>query len=190
MLRWLVSDVPDPVNIETEKHSYSLEETVVLRAEVNDSTFVRQSNARVSAVVKSPAGEVTTVALTWDVNREGLYAGSFKPREEGIYEVSAEALQGTKSLGVAKANFRIAESTAEYHNAALNGDLLNQLARDTGGRYYSPRDVRSLPEDISFVDNGSSRIEEKDLWDMPLIFLILFGSVSTEWVIRKRKGLA
>ncbi len=190
MLRWLVSDVPDPVNLETEKHSYSLEETVALQAEVNDNTFVHQNNARVSAEVKSPSGERTTVTLNWDVNREGLYTGSFKPKEEGIYEVSAEAAQGSKSLGNAKANFRIAESTAEYHNAALNADLLKQLARDTGGRYYSPRDVRALPEDISYVDNGSSRIEEKDLWDMPIIFLLLIGSASAEWLIRKRKGLA
>ena len=104
--------------------------------------------------------------------------------------MSVEALQGAKSLGKAKANFRIAESTAEFHNAALNVGLLKRLAEETGGHYYSPRDVRTLPEDISYVDNGSSRIEEKDLWDMPLLYLLLVGSISAEWVLRKRKGLA
>ncbi|PYV18966.1 MAG: hypothetical protein DMG07_02840, partial [Acidobacteria bacterium] len=69
-------------------------------------------------------------------------------------------------------------------------DLLKRLAADTAGRYYSPSAMRTLPEDISFVDNGASRIEEKDLWDMPLLFLLLVGAVSGEWVLRKRKGLA
>jgi len=190
MLRWLVSDAPDPVTIETEKHSYSLEEAVVLTAEVTDNTFVHQNNARVKADVKSPSGETVSLPLNWDVSREGYYSAIFRPREEGIHEVSVEALQGAKSLGKAKANFRIAESTAEFHNAALNVGLLKRLAEETGGHYYSPRDVRTLPEDISYVDNGSSRIEEKDLWDMPLLYLLLVGSISAEWVLRKRKGLA
>lgn len=190
MLRWLVSDVPDPVVIQTEKHSYSLEESVLLRAEVNDNTFLQQNNAQVTARVKSPSGEVTSLPLGWDVSREGQYSAAYKPQEEGIYEVSVEASQGAKSLGTGKANFRIGESKEEYHNAALNVDLLKRLASQTGGRYYAPGDVKNLPEDISYVESGASRIEEKDLWDMPFLFLLLVGSVSMEWILRKRKGLA
>jgi hypothetical protein len=33
-------------------------------------------------------------------------------------------------------------------------------------------------------------MEEKDLWDMPFLFILLVGLVSTEWIFRKRKGLA
>jgi uncharacterized membrane protein len=190
MLRWLVSDAPDPVNAQADKHSYSLEEGVAIRAEVADKTFSPVNNARVSAQVKSPSGQLSTVTLTWSVNREGQYSGFFKPQEDGIYEISTEAFQGDKSLGAAKANFRVAESTDEYHNAALNVDLLRRLASETKGRYYSPRDTRTLPEDISYIDNGASRIEEKDLWDMPILFFLLVGFVSTEWILRKRKGLA
>jgi len=190
MLRWLVSDAPDPITIETEKHSSSLDEPVLIRAEVNDPTFVHLNNALVSAEVKAPSGQVTRVVMSWDVRHEGRYSGVFKPAEEGIHEISMTASQGTKDLGGAKANFRVAESTDEYHNAALNTDLLKRLATDTGGRYYSPSEMRALPEDISFVDNGASRIEDKDLWDMPLLFLLLIGSISSEWILRKRKGLA
>jgi hypothetical protein len=32
-------------------------------------------------------------------------------------------------------------------------------------------------------------MEIKDLWDMPFLFLLLIGLVSTEWIFRKRKGL-
>ena len=128
--------------------------------------------------------------MNWEVRREGHYSASYKPQEEGIYEISAEAVQGTKSLGAAKANFRIAESTEEFHNAALNVDLLKSLASDTGGRYYSHREAQDLAEDISYVENGASRVEEKDLWDMPILFLLLVGFVSTEWMLRKRKGMA
>ncbi len=190
MLRWLVSDAPDPVAVESEKHSYSLEEPVVLHAEVHDGAFMSLNNADVSAQIKSPSGQTTRLPLTWDVEKEGQYSATFKAEEEGIYEVSAEAVQGSKSLGKAKANFRIAESTDEFHNAALNSSLLRRLAADTGGHYYTPSQARTLPEDISYVENGPSRIEERDLWDMPFLFLLLVGTVSSEWIIRKRKGLA
>ncbi len=190
MLRWLVNGVPDQVNIETEKHSYSLDEMVAFRAEVNDPSFFQINNAQVRAQVKAPSGETTSLQFTWEVDKDGQYSANFKPQEEGIYDISVEAFQGSKSLGTAKANFRIAESTEEFHNAALNVNLLQQLANDTGGRYYSLGDSRNLAEDISYVDSGISRMEEKDLWDMPFLFLLLMSVVSLEWILRKRKGLA
>jgi uncharacterized membrane protein len=190
MLRWLVSDVDDPVVLETDRRSYSLDEAVVLRAEVRDPSFLELNNAQVSAQVKAPSGQVASIPLTWDVSKEGQYSASFKPIEEGIYEASAEAFQAGKSLGTAKLNFRVADSNEEFHNAAMNEDLLKRLAADTGGHFYTPRDVSTLPEDISYVNNGASRVEEKELWDMPFLFLLLVGASGTEWALRKRKGLA
>jgi uncharacterized membrane protein len=190
MLRWLVSDVPDQVNLETDKHSYSPDESAVLRVEVNDDTFMRLNNAQVTARIKSPSGEYTSMPLVWDLSKEGQYTATHKPQEEGVYEVTAEAFQGSRSIGIAKANFRVADSSEEYHNANLNADLLKKLAADTGGRYYTASSAQTLPEDISYSDTGSSRLEERELWDMPIFFFLLVGAVTTEWILRKRKGLA
>jgi len=190
MLRWLVSDVDGPVTMETDKHSYSSEEAVVVRAAVRDPSFLELNNAQVSAQVKSPSGQVSVIPLAWDVNREGQYTAAYRPAEEGIYEVSVDAQQSGKSVGTAKTNFRVAESTEEFHNAGMNAGLLKELAEGTGGRFYSPKDVSTLPEDISYVDNGASRVEEKELWDMPLFFLLMIAAAGAEWSLRKRKGLA
>jgi uncharacterized membrane protein len=190
MLRWLVSDAPNSVNVATEKQSYSLDDVVIIRAEANDASFLPLNNARLATEVKAPSGRISSVQLEWDIDKDGAYSGSFKPLEEGIYEISSEAFQGGKSLGTAKANFQIAESTEEFHNAAMNSDLLKRLSSATGGRYYTTDDLRTLPEDISYIDKGASRVELKDLWDMPFLFLLLIGVISTEWILRKRKGLA
>jgi uncharacterized membrane protein len=190
MLRWLVNEVPDQVDLETVKSSYSLDETVTLRAEVNDETFLRLNNAQVSARIRAPSGAITTVPLVWDLSKEGQYAATFKPLEEGVHELSAEAFRAGRSLGIARASVRVADSSEEYHDANLKADLLKRLAADTGGRYYGADGVRTLPEDISYSDKGASRLEEKELWDMPILFLLLAGAVSAEWILRKRKGLA
>jgi uncharacterized membrane protein len=189
MLRWLVSDVSDPVSIETEKHSYSPDDIAVLSAEVSDPSFEPLNNIELSAEVTSPSGNISSVPLVWDVNKDGHYSGAFKPNEEGIHKVTCEAFRGKVSLGKAQAHFRIAESTEEFHDAALNSDLLRRLADETGGRYYKVNALQTLPEDISYIDKGAHRMEGKDLWDMPFLFLLLVGLISTEWVLRKRKGL-
>jgi hypothetical protein len=31
--------------------------------------------------------------------------------------------------------------------------------------------------------------ELKDLWDMPIVFLLLIALVTVEWLVRRRKGL-
>lgn len=190
LVRWLVNEVPDQVNLDTDRHSYSLDESVILRAEVNDEAFLHLNNAQVSARVRAPSGASTSVPLIWDLSKEGQYAATYKPQEEGIHEVTAEAFRGGRSLGVGHANFRIADSLEEYHDSNLNVGLLKKLADDTGGRYYAANATRTLPEDISYSDKGASRLEERELWDMPILFLLLVGAISAEWILRKRKGLA
>ncbi len=189
-LRWLVSDSPDQVSVDTEKRTYSSDEPVLIRAEVNDASFGPLNKAQVRAQVKSPSGQSSSVPLSWDVESDGVYSGAFKASEDGMYEISCEASLGTQSIGSAKSEFWVAPSTEEFHNAQLNADLLKRLSHATGGRYYSPENTRTLAEDISYIDTGSSRLEEKDLWDMPFNFLLLVGLVSAEWILRKRKGLA
>ena len=95
-----------------------------------------------------------------------------------------------KSLGSAKTHFNVAESTEEFHQASLNSGLLRRLSSETGGRYYSVNDLGTLADDISYTDRGASRMENKDLWDMPFLFILLVGLISTEWILRKRKGLS
>jgi uncharacterized membrane protein len=189
-LRWLVSDAPDPISVDTEKHSYSPDETVLIRAGVKDASFSPLNTAQIQAQVKSPSGQIIVVPLAWDVEEDGTYSGTVRPPEDGMYEISCEAFQGSKRLGSAKSNFHVAPSTAEFHNAGLNANLLKRISNITGGRYYTPANARTLAEDISYVNTGSSQLEEKDLWDMPFLFLVLIGLVSTEWILRKRKGLA
>ena len=189
MLRWLVNEVPDAISVTAERNSYSPEDAAVIRVEARDSSFVPLNNAQVTAQVKAPSGQIRALQFAWDVEKDGVYSAAFNPLEEGVHEVTAEAFQGGMSLGTATTHFRIAESTAEFHNAAMNADLLKRLSSRTGGRYYSPGDLGDLPEDISYIEKGPAHMEEKDLWDMPFLFLLLAGLVSAEWIFRKRKGL-
>ena len=63
------------------------------------------------------------------------------------------------------------------------------MAEETGGRYYDPTTVDRLPEDISYTGAGVTLTEDRDLWDMPILFFLLVSLIGAEWWYRRRRGL-
>ena len=81
------------------------------------------------------------------------------------------------------------ESDDEYFDAARRTPLLERIADETGGRFYTPETVGTLPEDITISGAGVTLVEEHDLWDMPAIFLLLVLLMGAEWGFRRVRGL-
>ena len=67
---------------------------------------------------------------------------------------------------------------------------LKRIADDTGGRFYAAADVNTMPEDLKYTGRGVTTVEERDLWHMPIILLLLVLLVTGEWAYRRRVGLA
>ena len=67
---------------------------------------------------------------------------------------------------------------------------MERIAEETGGRYYTLETAGRLPEDLRYTGGGVTVTEERDLWDMPLLFLLLAGLLGAEWGYRRKKGLA
>ena len=190
LLRWLVSYVPDPVEVTTEKDRYSPREPVTLTAEVNDDTFLKVNNAEVVAEIKTPSGKRLDLEMEWTVDTDGQYRASFLPEEKGLYEIRVEARRAGNLLGESWSYILTTDLADEFFGAEMNTSLLKRIAEDTGGRFYTTDNVAELAEDMSYVEGETSILEEKDLWDMPILFLLVVGLVTTEWGYRKARGLA
>jgi hypothetical protein len=144
----------------------------------------------VVARVTEPGGEEREVPLEWTVGKDGEYRASFPAREKGNYEVRVEARRAGKALGSDTAQLQAADLDTEYFGAEMRRPLLERIAGETGGRFYTPETVRTLPEDLGYSGGGASVQEEKPLWDMPAAYLAIVALVSAEWGYRKRRGLA
>src|SRR3990170_2083171 len=179
LLRWLVSYVPDPVTVTTEKDRYSPLEPVTLTAEVDDDTFIKVNNAEVVAKVKTPSGESIDLPMEWTVDTDGEYRASFLPQEKGLYEIRVRARRAGTVLGEASSYVLATDLDDEYFGAEMNTTLLQRIAEDTGGRFYTTDNVAQLAEDMSYVEGGTSVREERDLWDMPALFLPVVALVAT-----------
>ena len=66
---------------------------------------------------------------------------------------------------------RVSAGDAEYFDAAMRAPLLKRIAEETGGRFFTPANAAALPEAISYSGRGVTVVEERELWDMPALFL-------------------
>ena len=190
LIRWLVDGVPGQVNVSTTADRVEPGETVKVSAEVLDAAYVEVNDSRVVAHVTSPSGKVSDVPVDWTVTRDGEYKTTFVPDETGVYDVRVAAERDQKELGAAAIQVRVSAGDAEYFDAAMRAPLLKRIAEDTGGRFFTPANAASLPEAISYSGRGVTVVEERDLWDMPALFIALVGLVGAEWGFRRVRGLA
>ena len=83
----------------------------------------------------------------------------------------------------------VASSTDEYFDASMRGTTLRRVADETGGLFYTPESVATLPEDISLTGAGITLTEEEDLWDMPILLILVLCLMAGEWGYRRKRGL-
>jgi uncharacterized membrane protein len=195
LLRYLVSATPKQYEVGAERDVYTTGDVVTLRGEVNDKKFNSITDAQAIARVTKPSGATIEVPLKINFGEQQSgpatdYRSEFTPDENGLYQVEMSARRGATVLGEAKSAFFITDRTREFHDAAQNVELLKRIAAETGGKYFALGNANDLLDEITMLEGKNSERVSKDLWDMPINFLLLIGLASTEWFLRKRKGLA
>ncbi|HEX7176266.1 MAG TPA: hypothetical protein VF240_13470 [Pyrinomonadaceae bacterium] len=191
MLRYLVSGSPAQVEVATEQDVYAVGDPVRIVADVRDKKYNAVTGARVAARVVKPSGASVDVPLRYTARDDAnVYVGEFRPDELGQHRVELSAAGEGVGEGAAQSEFLVAELNREFYDAALNEDLLRRIAAETGGKYYTLEEAGALIGDLTYRRTDNSTLVTKDLWDMPVNFVLLIGMVSAEWFLRKREGLA
>jgi hypothetical protein len=156
-----------------------------------DGQFVELNDASVVAQIAKPDGTTMSVPLQWTGERDGEYRGTFVSVEPGAYEVTVDATRsGGQAVGSGAAYVRAGPSEAEFFDPTMHAAPLQRIAEETGGRFYTPDGARGLTEDIRYAGRGVTSIEERELWNMPIILIALMGLVCAEWGYRRMVGLA
>jgi uncharacterized membrane protein len=190
LVRWLVDGVPERVETAVDHERVEPGDTIAVAATVRDARFLPVNDATVRAQVIAPSGRSVELPLDFAVDRDGEYRASLAAGENGLYEVRVEAMRERESLGGGRAYVRAAPGDSEYFDAAMRARLLKRIAAETGGRFYTPASVASLPDDITYLGRGVTVVQEKELWDMPAILLLIVLLAGGEWFLRRRWGLA
>jgi hypothetical protein len=189
LLRWTAGSTPTRVVASTPTPTINDEGNLQLRAEVRDKNYFETNDTQVQATVVAPDGSSETVALRPEPLARGVFAADWNATKAGSYIAEIAARRGSVELGKDVVTFRREDAAAENFHREQNKELLQKLAAETGGHYYTPRDARRLPEEISFSEAGITSRETKELWNMPAVFLAILLLRSAEWLLRRRWGV-
>ena len=190
VLRWMVQEVPEPLEAAAAETRVAPAQPVELVARVSSEEFLPVNDAQVTARVIDPFGAEEELALTWDLDRDGEYRGSFLPAVDGPYEVEVSALDGERALAAPPLHIQAGVLDEELQSGAMRGNLLRRIASETNGQFYTVGELDRLPEALRYTDRGTVVQEERDLWDLPLFFFLLMALLFAEWVVRRQLGLA
>ena len=190
MLRWLVDGAPGVVEARPTVDRVEPGEPVTIEATIVDKTYVELNDANVTARVTRPDGSTTDVPMEWTGERDGLYRGRFVSTDGGTYEVAVDSSRGSDIIGSGVTYLRAGPSDAEYFDPNMHEAPLRRIAEETGGRFYSAETAAGLAEDVRYGGRGVTSVEERELWNMPIILFALVGLVCAEWGYRRAVGLS
>jgi uncharacterized membrane protein len=192
LLRWLVAESPGPVAASTPARLIMDEGGVQLIAQVRNRTFQPAVDAHVTAHIIGPGNTDALVDLSPSQTTPGQYQAEWTAEKPGTYlaEVVAESGGGQpQELGRDVLTFQREDGVAENFHTEQNRPYLEQLAAETGGRYWKPSELKNLPRDISYSEAGISVRSIKELWNMPIVFVLLLGLPIAEWLLRRKWGV-
>lgn len=121
----------------------------------------------------------------------GRFEAQIRDLSDGNYEVEAsmEALGGEPAQTLRLPLSVGQDQQGELVNISPDMQMLDQIARATGGAVVSLEEARELPRRLSGLREKSSATVEIALWDGAGLFLLVLSLLGAEWAIRKRLGL-
>lgn len=189
-LRWLVSDVPGRVEVETRRVAEDPTSPIELLVRVRDEKFRPLDNASVKLIVTTPDDKEVTLPAEPSDEKAGTYVAVFTSRVPGPYraEVIATSEDGSE-IGRRKAGWAAEPSMDEFNVLAPDRELLEELAEKTGGEVI---EIDKLDEFVTSLPNRKIPITEPwvyPLWHQWSVFAFAISCLIGEWGIRRWNGM-
>lgn len=186
------------VRLGTDKLRYKPTEPAKVFARVSDAQYNALNGLKPTVALASEGRVVRTAPLEFRKDSNGFYEGLLDPiPDPGVYtlaftcEPARRALGGDYPEGL-QTRFVVvtADKPAEFVNVTASRDVPSKLATITGGRVGGPTDIEGIWEGYGEGNRVMHERTELLLWNSGLLFLLVAGLLTAEWLIRKRAGIA
>ncbi len=189
-VRWLISDVPQRIEINTSRKDDQAGRPIELAIRVFEPDFQPLDNASVSVTVTTPEGKEIEVTAAPHDRKSGVYSVDFVPRTPGAYRAQVKVIADDGSeVGQREIGWTSEPAGEEFQTLRPNRALLERIAAETGGEVIDAGGlngfVRGLP---------NRKVPVTEAWIFPLwhhwgIFVFAIGMLVGEWGLRRWKGL-
>jgi uncharacterized membrane protein len=189
-VRWLVADVPQPVEVETRRTSGPGLAPIEIVVRARDKSFQPLDNASIKIAIQTPDQRQLEIVAEASDRAAGEYRASFAPRVAGAYRanVSASAADGSE-VGQRETGWAVEPETEEFRRLAGNRALLERIAAESGGEVLN---VNQLSRFVATLPNRKIPVVEN--WTYPLwhqwgVLALAVGCLVGEWGLRRWRGL-
>ncbi len=199
LVRWLISDVPERVELSVEPVPDDADGAVRLQVRVRDPKYQPVDDAAVGITVEPvvfdadpAAGAAGPMRLQAEASstEPGLYEATYVPRLSGGFKATAGATNSMGGeIGRDEAGWSSDPAAEEFRSLVPDLARMEEIAQRTGGEVI-PADkldafVAGLPTRRAPVMEAWSQ----PLWHTPWIFALALVCWIAEWGLRRWKGM-
>ena len=190
MLRWLVADVGQRIELETRKMTEDPHQGVELTVRVRDEKFLPMDNASVQVRVTDPDGTPLLLTATASDEQAGVYRATHVPRKPGAYraQVSVNA-SDQRRVGEREVGWTAEPAPDELRSLTPNRRLLEDLAAQTGGEIVRSEDLGTFSRSLQRREAPIQRRHIDPLWNHWLVLAVSILCLTGEWGLRRWSGL-
>ena len=193
LMQWLTTPEDDrTVRVEPVQTAFDGSESIDFSGQVYDESLNPVPEAAVTLELTAPDG--ATYPYTMENAGSGRFSLRIDALPEGTYSYTAQATRMNVSMGTDSGVFTVGSMNLEYRSTRSNESLLRQIAYRSGGDFFTNASLSTLPDilasDSLFTETIRTQTLEFDLRRIPWLLGLVILLLSTEWIVRKRSGLA
>ena len=168
------------------KQKFDEGENIVFDAQIYNQSYELQNTEDISLIIKNAQGKQFDYSFS---KTDKSYTANLGQLPVGTYTYSAKSINQKETKS---GNFIVQALQAELTQTRADYQLLNTLANDTKGQFYTYANMDKISENITANENiqavsyTNSKLDE--LINNKWIFFIILLLLSMEWFIRKWNG--
>jgi uncharacterized membrane protein len=179
------------VSIAADKLVYDPGKRSDIRVRIRDESGKPVDKGEYVAILYDGLEVVSEIQLEPDPNQGGIFRGRTGELESGRYEI---AVREKYFLGKPREFNPRAElvvramNQQEMDNLSLNAELLEDVARNSGGQFFFEEEARNLVDLLESIDRKKVISSQTNLWSSYWWFGAILALLTAEWILRKRSG--
>lgn len=191
LIIWLAkkeADTDQPVWVKVMPRTYAPGATVGVSFGARSADGSPLDDADYQIEVTSPDGQKTK--LTPRKSGTENTAEFAKTALPGDYWVRVSARRKDVSVGFdASTRFIVDARDLELDYPSADYEFLKEISSMTGGQSVKPEEVDALLDRLNESKTNVTRVQTITLWDNWGLLLVFVGLMTTEWILRKKRGL-
>ena len=187
LVRSLVVDVPDRVELLSNVESAGSHDLVKLQTRVKDKAFRGMEDALVKLIVTEPDGAKNTLVAEPSSAEAGLFDAPLHASRGGAYRIKAEVKDSEgKAVGESETGIALNPLADELKSLVVNRDVLEKIAKWSGGKVIAVGELPALVKTLPDIKLPIMETRSDPLWHSPWLLLLLVAMLGIEWALRRR----